>query len=44
MLRSGPGASGTRASFATQVTSLSGFTAGDVLGGNWTAWVDQNYV
>ncbi|KAF5341452.1 hypothetical protein D9758_014753 [Tetrapyrgos nigripes] len=41
---SGPGASGTRPSFAKKLTSTAGFTAADVLGSSWTSWVDQSYV
>ncbi|KAF5339650.1 hypothetical protein D9758_015604 [Tetrapyrgos nigripes] len=40
---SGPGASGTRASFSKKSTSTAGFTASDVLGSSWTSWVDQSY-
>ncbi|KAL0578164.1 hypothetical protein V5O48_003830 [Marasmius crinis-equi] len=39
----GAGASGTRASFVTKASSITGFTAADVLGSNWTTWVDQAY-
>ncbi|KAJ7247342.1 carbohydrate esterase family 8 protein [Mycena rebaudengoi] len=40
----GAGAAGTRASFSKKLTSTAGFTAADVLGSNWTSWVDQAYV
>jgi pectinesterase len=41
---SGPGASGTRASFSEKLTSNTGFMAADVLGSTWTSWVDTSYV
>ncbi|KAJ7230263.1 putative pectin methylesterase [Mycena pura] len=40
----GPGAAGTRASFSEKASSIVGFRAADVLGSNWTTWVDQAYV
>ncbi|KAJ7821374.1 carbohydrate esterase family 8 protein [Mycena olivaceomarginata] len=40
----GAGAAGTRASFSEKLSSNAGFTAADVLGSNWTSWVDQAYV
>ncbi|THU90141.1 pectin lyase-like protein [Dendrothele bispora CBS 962.96] len=41
---SGPGSEGARPSFAQQLDSDAGFTAADVLGDDWTSWVDQQYV
>ncbi|KAF9025925.1 pectin lyase fold/virulence factor [Rhodocollybia butyracea] len=38
------GASGTRVSFSTKLTSTAGYTIADVLGSDWTSWVDQDYV
>ncbi|KAJ3754828.1 putative pectin methylesterase [Lentinula raphanica] len=40
----GPGSEGTRASFATKITSNADYTAAAVLGSDWTSWVDQGYV
>ncbi|KAF7357367.1 Carbohydrate esterase family 8 protein [Mycena sanguinolenta] len=40
----GPGAAGTRASFSEKLTSNTGFMAADILGSDWTTWVDQSYV
>ncbi|KAF8824862.1 hypothetical protein HHX47_DHR7000050 [Lentinula edodes] len=40
----GAGSVGTRASFATKLTSNAGYTAAAVLGSSWTSWVDQGYV
>ncbi|KIK62575.1 carbohydrate esterase family 8 protein [Collybiopsis luxurians FD-317 M1] len=40
----GPGAAGTRASFATQLTSNAAYNVGVVLGADWATWVDQSYV
>ncbi|KAJ3997148.1 putative pectin methylesterase, partial [Lentinula boryana] len=40
----GAGSEGTRASFATKLTSNAGYTAAAVLGSDWTSWVDQGYV
>ncbi|KAK0493504.1 pectinesterase [Armillaria luteobubalina] len=40
----GPGASGTRASFATTLTSTSGYTISDVLGSDYADWVDSDYL
>jgi len=40
----GAGAAGTRASFSEKLSSNTGFMAADVLGSNWTSWVDQAYV
>ncbi|KAF8591882.1 carbohydrate esterase family 8 protein [Ramaria rubella] len=40
----GPGASGTRASFATKMTSDAGFGIADILGSDYTTWVDTTYV
>ncbi|KAK6985026.1 pectinesterase [Favolaschia claudopus] len=40
----GTGASGTRASFSKKLSSTAGYNAADVLGSNWTSWVDQAYV
>ncbi|GLB38089.1 hypothetical protein LshimejAT787_0411400 [Lyophyllum shimeji] len=40
----GAGAAGTRASFSKKLSSDAGYTAADVLGSNWTTWVDQAYV
>jgi pectinesterase len=40
----GSGAAGTRASFSKKLSSASGYTVADVLGSNWTSWVDQAYV
>ncbi|KAJ7050793.1 carbohydrate esterase family 8 protein [Mycena amicta] len=40
----GTGAAGTRASFSEKLSSNTGFMAADVLGSNWTTWVDQAYV
>ncbi|KAJ6494569.1 carbohydrate esterase family 8 protein [Mycena sanguinolenta] len=40
---SGAGASGTRASFSTKLSSNTGFTAASILGSNWTTWVDSAY-
>ncbi|KAJ7125788.1 carbohydrate esterase family 8 protein, partial [Mycena crocata] len=40
----GAGAGGTRASFSKKLSSNTGFMAADVLGSNWTSWVDQAYV
>ncbi|KAK0184944.1 pectinesterase [Armillaria mellea] len=41
---SGDGASGTRASFATTLTSTSGYTISDVLGTDYADWVDSDYL
>ncbi|KAJ7258782.1 carbohydrate esterase family 8 protein [Mycena haematopus] len=41
---SGAGASGTRASFSEKLSSNTGYTAADILGSNWTSWVDTSYV
>ncbi|KAK0203264.1 pectinesterase [Desarmillaria ectypa] len=41
---SGDGASGTRASFATTLTSTSGYTISDVLGSGYADWVDSHYL
>ncbi|SJL16043.1 related to pectinesterase precursor [Armillaria ostoyae] len=41
---SGDGASGTRASFATTLTSTSGYTISDVLGSDYADWVDSDYL
>jgi len=40
----GAGAAGTRASFATQLTSDAAYNVGVVLGADWATWVDQSYV
>ncbi|KAK0451339.1 pectin lyase fold/virulence factor [Desarmillaria tabescens] len=40
----GAGASGTRASFSTKLSSTSGYTISDVLGSNYADWVDSNYL
>ncbi|KAK0186324.1 pectin lyase fold/virulence factor [Armillaria mellea] len=40
----GSGASGTRASFATALTSTSGYTISDVLGSDYAGWVDSDYL
>lgn len=40
----GSGASGTRASFATTLTSTSGYTISDVLGSDYADWVDSDYL
>ncbi|KAJ4480103.1 putative pectin methylesterase, partial [Lentinula aciculospora] len=40
----GAGSAGTRASFATKLTSNADYTAAAVLGSDWTSWVDQGYV
>lgn len=40
----GAGASGTRASFATKLSSTSGFNIQDILGTDYTSWVDTSYV
>ncbi|KAK0199648.1 pectin lyase fold/virulence factor [Desarmillaria ectypa] len=40
----GSGASGTRALFATTLTSTSGYTISDVLGSTYTNWVDSGYL
>jgi len=40
----GAGAAGTRASFATQITSNAAYNVGVVLGSDWATWVDQSYV
>ncbi|GLB38096.1 hypothetical protein LshimejAT787_0411470 [Lyophyllum shimeji] len=40
----GAGAAGTRASFSKKLSSNAGYTAADVLGSDWTSWVDQAYV
>ncbi|KAJ7186342.1 carbohydrate esterase family 8 protein [Mycena pura] len=39
----GVGATGTRASFSTKLPSAAGFGIADVLGANWTSWVDATY-
>ncbi|KAJ7600545.1 pectinesterase [Mycena floridula] len=39
----GTGAAGTRASFATKLTSTSGYTIDAVLGSTWASWVDTAY-
>ncbi len=41
---SGDGASGTRASFATTLTSTSGYTISDILGSDYADWVDSDYL
>ncbi|KAF8054257.1 pectin lyase fold/virulence factor [Lyophyllum atratum] len=38
------GAAGNRASFSRKLTSGTGYGAADVLGSDWTSWVDQAYV
>ncbi|KAK0184193.1 pectinesterase [Armillaria mellea] len=40
----GSGASGTRASFATTLTSTSSYTISDVLGSDYADWVDCDYL
>ncbi|KAK0211910.1 carbohydrate esterase family 8 protein [Armillaria fumosa] len=40
----GSGASGTRASFATTLTSTNGYTISDVLGSDYADWVDSGYL
>ncbi|KAK0186335.1 pectin lyase fold/virulence factor [Armillaria mellea] len=40
----GSGASGTRASFSTKLSSTGGYTISDVLGSNYASWVDSNYL
>ncbi|KAF8197100.1 carbohydrate esterase family 8 protein [Pholiota molesta] len=40
----GPGAAGTRASFATKLTSTAGYTISDILGSNFATWVDTSFV
>ncbi|KAK0476339.1 pectin lyase fold/virulence factor [Armillaria novae-zelandiae] len=40
----GSGASGTRASFSTTLTSTSGYTISDVLGSDYADWVDSDYL
>ncbi|KAF5392252.1 hypothetical protein D9757_001532 [Collybiopsis confluens] len=40
----GAGAAGTRASFATKITSNAAYNIGVVLGANWATWVDQSFV
>ncbi|KAE9395821.1 carbohydrate esterase family 8 protein [Gymnopus androsaceus JB14] len=40
----GAGAAGTRASFSTKATSTAGYTIADVLGSDYTNWVDLSYV
>ncbi|KAK0470952.1 pectin lyase fold/virulence factor [Armillaria novae-zelandiae] len=40
----GSGASGTRASFSTKLSSTSGYTISDVLGSTYTSWVDSSYL
>ncbi|KAK0474300.1 pectinesterase [Armillaria luteobubalina] len=40
----GTGASGTRASFSTMLTSTSGYTISDVLGSDYADWVDSDYL
>ncbi|SJL08964.1 related to Pectinesterase [Armillaria ostoyae] len=40
----GSGASGTRASFSTKLSSTSGYTISDVLGSDYANWVDSNYL
>ncbi|KAK0470932.1 pectin lyase fold/virulence factor [Armillaria novae-zelandiae] len=40
----GSGASGTRASFATTLTSTSGYTISDVLGSDYAEWVNSDYL
>ncbi|KAE9408329.1 pectin lyase-like protein [Gymnopus androsaceus JB14] len=40
----GAGASGTRASFSSKITSTAGYTIADVLGSDYTTWVDQDYL
>ncbi|KAE9408331.1 pectin lyase-like protein [Gymnopus androsaceus JB14] len=45
MLRSqSAGAAGTRASFATKITSNAAYNVGVVLGADWATWVDQSFV
>ncbi|KAF8055432.1 pectinesterase [Lyophyllum atratum] len=39
----GAGAAGTRAAFSKKLTSATGYGAADVLGTDWTSWVDQAY-
>ncbi|KAJ7505887.1 putative pectin methylesterase [Mycena galericulata] len=41
---SGPGAAGTRASFSTKLTSNANYMAANILGSDWTSWVDTSYV
>ncbi|KAF5392246.1 hypothetical protein D9757_001534 [Collybiopsis confluens] len=40
----GPGAAGSRASFATQITSNAAYNIGVILGSDWTTWVDGAFV
>ncbi|PBK81325.1 pectinesterase-like protein [Armillaria gallica] len=40
----GSGASGTRASFSTKLSSTSGYTISDDLGSDYANWVDSNYL
>jgi pectinesterase len=40
----GPGASGTRASFATKLTSTAGYTISDILGSDYATWTDSSFV
>ncbi|KAJ7053306.1 carbohydrate esterase family 8 protein [Mycena amicta] len=39
----GPGAAGTRAAFSSKLSSASGFGIADVLGADYTNWVDTAY-
>ncbi|KAJ6624381.1 pectinesterase [Mycena sp. CBHHK59/15] len=39
----GAGASGTRASFSTKLTSNAGYTISSILGSSYTSWVDTSY-
>ncbi|KAF8501907.1 carbohydrate esterase family 8 protein [Gautieria morchelliformis] len=41
---SGPGASGSRASFATKLSSDTGFGIANILGSNYGTWVDTSYM
>ena len=40
----GPGASGTRPSWAHKATSDSGLDIASILGSNYTSWVDTSYL
>ncbi|KAK0199659.1 pectin lyase fold/virulence factor [Desarmillaria ectypa] len=40
----GTGASGTRASFSSKLSSTNGYTISDVLGSNYANWVDSKYL